>query len=327
MKKNSYSNILVVKNRAMGDAIIGTATIQYLKELYPNATISYLVPKWIAPLFEKVATRIDHVIGLDFKSLSDWWRNYKVISSLKPDCVFEMFQSGRTSKFFSLYCKLKGIPYFYHNHHTSTGPVLDQGKIKSNIQRDLDGAWTFFSGGEIPHYLNYKPVFTIDSQKRNQIIFGVVATRETKMWPLKFFAELSHKLEEDIIIPLSPSKVDQAIKEKLISYNIKAEFLEKPLKELPEALAGSKLYIGNDTGLKHLAIALGIPSYTLFGPEPPGEWHPYDTEKNPYYYLEGLTCRTREAHYCGLSVCPEMICLNQFGPDQLIAELSMKNMI
>lgn len=327
MNKSSYTNILVIKNRAMGDAIIGLSTIQYIKKIHPNAKITYIVPKWIAPLFKETEIAADEVIGMNFNTISDWWNNFFLIKKIKPDCIFEMFQAGRTKKFFSLYSKINFIPYYFHNHHVKSGPVYDQGKIKSNIQRDLDGAWTFFSQGEIPNHLDYEPKMKLGVDNKEQIILGVVATRETKMWPLEYYTELSKLLDYKIVIPLSKSSTDQKIKEKLIELGTQANFVEKSLGELPRELNGSKLYIGNDTGIKHLSIALGIPTFTLFGPEPPLEWHPYDTEKHPFYFREGLECRTRVSHYCGLSTCEEMICLNQYKPEQLLETLSKKGMI
>ena len=81
------------------------------------------------------------------------------------------------------------------------------------------------------------------------------------------------------------------------------EVLEEDLSKLPELFAQAKLYIGNDTGLKHLAVAMGMKTYTLFGPIPPNEFHPYSRREHPYFYREGLECRTVTAHFCGLSIC------------------------
>lgn len=46
---------------------------------------------------------------------------------------------------------------------------------------------------------------------------------------------------------------------------------------LPEAaacLARSALYVGNDSGLMHLAAATGVPTLGLFGPTPAAEYAP-----------------------------------------------------
>ena len=47
-----------------------------------------------------------------------------------------------------------------------------------------------------------------------------------------------------------------------------------PLPELASRLADATLFIGHDTGVSHLAAAVGIPSLVLFGPTDPAVWAP-----------------------------------------------------
>jgi heptosyltransferase-3 len=44
--------------------------------------------------------------------------------------------------------------------------------------------------------------------------------------------------------------------------------------DLARWLAGAALYIGNDSGITHLAAAVGIPVIALFGPASPDIWAP-----------------------------------------------------
>jgi ADP-heptose:LPS heptosyltransferase len=46
------------------------------------------------------------------------------------------------------------------------------------------------------------------------------------------------------------------------------------LYELACWLAGARLYIGNDSGITHLAAAAGAPALALFGPTDPAIWAP-----------------------------------------------------
>ncbi|MFT6070136.1 MAG: heptosyltransferase-2 [Bacteriovoracaceae bacterium] len=330
MTSISPKKILIVKNRAMGDSVMGISTVSYIKSLFPDSAIYYAIPAWVAPLFDKVEIGVDEVIPLKLNGFFDWWHLRKKVSEIAPDLIYEMHLSGRTEKFFSLYQKVYKIPYYFHNHHKkSGGKVFDQGVIKALIQRDLDGAWSYLGeGGEKPSYLNYSPKMKMKSSSKDQVILGIVATRETKKWPLSYYAKLCHKIFLDspstkILIPLSKSEEDLKAQQELEKLGIPptVEFLRSPLSDLPENLNGSKLYIGNDTGLKHIAIALGIKTFTFFGPEPPKEWHPYNESEHPYFYIPDLECRTRDAHYCGLHHCESMICLNQILPEQVILAL------
>ncbi|MCP4914206.1 MAG: glycosyltransferase family 9 protein [Oligoflexia bacterium] len=322
MSNSSIDRILVVKNRAMGDAVIGLSTLQYLRSIFPKSHITYMVPAWVAPLFQNTQTAADQIIGINLKGIKDALSLNSQVKAINPDIVFELFQSGRTAKFFKLHRFLGGYKYLSHNHHLKSGEsnIIDQGVYKANIQRDLDGVWSLISKprdlGEIPHYLNFEPKIEIQENilKDNSVIFGVVATRQTKMWPLEYYIDLAKKIKSfdnsiEIKVPLGPG--DNEIKKVLSKEQNLFEFIELPLNKLIPQIFSSQLYIGNDTGIKHIAIALGIKSYTLFGPEPPKEWHPYDIEKHPYFYRDGLECRTVNAHYCGLNTCDSMICLNK----------------
>jgi heptosyltransferase-3 len=57
--------------------------------------------------------------------------------------------------------------------------------------------------------------------------------------------------------------------------NARVEFWENlPLGILAKRLAGASAYLGHDTGVSHLAAALGVPSLLLFGPTDPAVWAP-----------------------------------------------------
>jgi ADP-heptose:LPS heptosyltransferase len=53
-----------------------------------------------------------------------------------------------------------------------------------------------------------------------------------------------------------------------------AWYLHMGLYELAERLGRARLYLGNDSGVTHLAAAMGIPTYALFGPSNDTQWSP-----------------------------------------------------
>ena len=46
------------------------------------------------------------------------------------------------------------------------------------------------------------------------------------------------------------------------------------MSELAVVLEESDVYVGNDSGITHLAAAVGIPVVALFGPSDPDMWGP-----------------------------------------------------
>jgi ADP-heptose:LPS heptosyltransferase len=49
---------------------------------------------------------------------------------------------------------------------------------------------------------------------------------------------------------------------------------ELTLEELAGVLAGGRLCVGNDSGVSHLAAALGTPTVAVFGATDPAVWAP-----------------------------------------------------
>ncbi len=320
--KNRPNKILIVKNRALGDSIIGLGTIAYIRSLFPSAEIIYCVPSWISPMYSKVEIAANRVMAFDLKSPFDWIRYLLLLYRKKFDLIIELHQSGRTRSFFQFLSMFAKVPYIFHNHNLRSGAlVIDQGVEKPAIQRDLDGAWSGLhrlklTGSDIPSFLSYPPHIQLkDISVKDRIVFGVVATRESKMWPLEYFKELAEILLKrdpslEIYIPLSKSPTDRSIKNRILAMGFpeRVKLVQVGLPQLPVVIAESKFYIGNDTGLKHLAVALARPTYTFFGPESPLEWHPYNLIEHKYFYIEEMECRTRSAHFCGIDRCDHLSC-------------------
>jgi len=313
-----------VKNRALGDTIISLGTLRYLRAILPNTQLFYFVPDWTVDLFDGTGVNDATIEGFRLQGIGDWFAMWSKMRKLQIDAILELSQGGRSALFFDMYSSVYRVPYFFHNHHSKVGVVRDQGVQKAIIQRDLDAAWTYFGWLQrcpVPNYLDFPPTFQMrDRPKIKRIILGVVATRETKMYPLEKYTELAnlirgHDFQIEIVAPLSASPEDKVIADKIAAMKAPIHTIVKPLNELPAYFKESLMYIGNDTGLKHLAVATELPTVTLFGPEPPLEWHPYDKTRHPYFFRHPLPCRYETGRtYCPLSKCASMICLKEMPP-------------
>jgi hypothetical protein len=83
-----------------------------------------------------------------------------------------------------------------------------------------------------------------------------------KNWPLDRFREVARRLPHPVRWCAGPEEtLPDAVR-----------FTD--LYELACWLASAHLYIGNDSGITHLAAAVGIPVVALFGPTDPSVWAP-----------------------------------------------------
>lgn len=101
-----------------------------------------------------------------------------------------------------------------------------------------------------------------------------------KNWPppqWKYLAESLLEAHPDLHLAILGGEADGAALEALgdLRKNPRVEFLENlPLTTLAQRLAGASAFLGHDTGVSHLAAALGLPSLLLFGPTNPAIWAP-----------------------------------------------------
>lgn len=105
------------------------------------------------------------------------------------------------------------------------------------------------------------------AEPEDVVVLHPFASNLAKQWPLESFRALASKLQA-VRWCAGPEDLQR-----------NPHFTE-PLKvienlgELAARLAGARAYIGNDTGITHLAAAVSIPVVALFGPTDPAVWAP-----------------------------------------------------
>jgi ADP-heptose:LPS heptosyltransferase len=92
----------------------------------------------------------------------------------------------------------------------------------------------------------------------------------TKNWPFDRFAEAARRLVggRPWLLVLGPAEEDIAPPPDAVSARGLA------LRTLGAVLARAGLFLGNDSGVSHLAAAAGTRTLVLFGPTDPAQWSP-----------------------------------------------------
>jgi ADP-heptose:LPS heptosyltransferase len=97
-----------------------------------------------------------------------------------------------------------------------------------------------------------------------------------KAWPEDYFVEIARRLASSgraVVVMWGPGEEERA--ERIKERAGEGVFLSPPLglAELPGFLSNLSLLVTIDSGLKHLAVAVGLRTLTVFGPTSPDEWH------------------------------------------------------
>jgi ADP-heptose:LPS heptosyltransferase len=100
------------------------------------------------------------------------------------------------------------------------------------------------------------------------------AGSESKRWPVECWASAWQQLR-DLGQPLIVCGPADETPARALADRLGAPLLrDLPLLELAAALTGCRALLGHDSGVSHLAAALGLPTLALFGPTDPVQWAP-----------------------------------------------------
>lgn len=102
------------------------------------------------------------------------------------------------------------------------------------------------------------------SEKSERIVLLTMTSREDKLWPEPRWIELARALGRPIVLPWG-SDDERARAERIANKLDGATVLPRSsLEDLARLFAGAHRVIGLDTGLTHLAAALGAPTIGIF---------------------------------------------------------------
>ena len=108
-----------------------------------------------------------------------------------------------------------------------------------------------------------------------------------RSWGINNFKDLCKELSKSYKVVLLGSEKDKEILDGISKSNNKIINTAGLLKlyEVPSVISKSKLFIGNDSGLTHIALKFNIPVIAIIGGGNYGKFFPYDEENPKVVYL------------------------------------------
>lgn len=301
--------ILVVKLDHIGDFVTALPPIRRLKALFPAASITVLAGP-ASKAFVALEPCIDEFIPFAFfharsqlgeRELTD--EDYAGLEAQLLPKHFDLAVDLRKHKSTRDILKHTGAQFLAGFDHSGQFPFLDialewdgdrslQPK-RSHVVDDLIGLVNAIGHASEPDRLLMQPpppAMPLDAMAPEiaaLFVKPVVAIHPgagniTKQWPVEHFSALIDLLVErhGVNILLVGGPDDVAVAEELVAHAARPEALgivagKLPLADLPRMLRNCVLYVGNDSGPKHIAAAVGLPTVGIHsGVVDPMEWGP-----------------------------------------------------
>jgi heptosyltransferase III len=240
---NKLPSRLIIRPGGIGDCILSLPAIQHLRADYTEVW----VPSPVAPLIRFAAARAIASTGIDVLGLPGVGAPAGLIDKLRSfDSIVSWYGANRAE--FCQEVRALGLPFQFLDALPRAGAKIHAADF---FLQQAGGA-----GVAVPR---------IECERVSRGDFAVIhpfsgSTR--KNWPLERFREVAARLGMPARWCAGPEEaLDDAVR-------------FENLYELGCWLASARIYIGNDSGITHLAVAVGTPVVAIFGPSDPAMWAP-----------------------------------------------------
>ena len=318
--------VLLVRLRSIGDTVLATPSIFALKRFLPHAQIDILLEGWVAPLLSGFPD-VDNVITLDRASVASRAQVARRLRQTRYDVAYNL-HGGTTATLLTRASGakhrvgFKTYQYARLHNHLSPSPIMLWGRDKTHsVEQQLAlVGWTGVPVTDRPSTcLGVSPEASAKIRDRltaaglnsNQsfALIHPAAAFATKQWAVEKFA----KVIEDLAARSIPSVILVAPSERVLGFELEKLSSTPAIilndLTLPEvvALCGcARLFVGNDSGIAHVAAAMDTPSVVIFGSSNRVHWQPW-TKAPSEVVFEDMPCQPCHGYFCEKFDRPECI--------------------
>ena len=330
----SVRRVLVVRLRSIGDTVLCTPSLIALKRFLPEAQIDILLEDWVAPVLDGFESA-DNVLTVGPSAIARF-AVAKDIRRQKYDVAFNL-HGGTTATFFVATSGARHrVGYsnyqysFLYNHLLSSPSDFWKRDPTHSAEQQL--ALLGFLGVPVEDRpksrlavtessmasLNGK-LSTVSTPLSLSEPFAVIhplAALKTKEWQLDKFARTAEFLNDKglaVAAVGTPGESDVLNELQSLSRVPISRLTNLSLPELAALNSKAKLFVGNDSGVAHIAAAVQTPSVVVFGSSNRNHWRPWTDAPNEIVY-ENFACQP----------CPGYEC-KEFGDPKCILTIPTEN--
>jgi ADP-heptose:LPS heptosyltransferase len=280
IEKDNVNRILICRpNHRLGNMLLITPIVQEAINKFPNAKIDLFVKGNIASIVFENYKEVDKVIALPkqhFKNLGTYLMYWLHLKMEKYDLVINCVEYSSSGKLSTRFSRAKHK--FYGTNFVEDSHEINIDEKNHIAKKTVYGLRTFLSkhgvtieNDNIPN-LDLKLtanelkegkeiVNKLTKNNKETITIFTYATGEkcySKEWWNTFYELLKLNFPDYNIIEILPA-------EKVSNINYQApSFYSKDLRQIGSIIANSKIFIGADSGMMHLASASQTKTIGLF---------------------------------------------------------------
>ena len=330
---DTIERVLVIRLRSIGDTVLTTPSLFALKRFLPHARVDVLLEDWVAPVLDGFP-HVDNVITLERKSTSARARVARQLRANNYDVVFNL-HGGTTA---TLLTRATGArhrvgyqAYQYaclHNHLSPSSSLLwGRDKTHSVEQQLALLGWTGVPVSDRPPTrlaVTPEASATIAARLEGAGLpaapFAVIhpaAAFATKQWAADKFGRVAEDVRSrGLAVVAITTPNEKPIIDAMNTVAPVAAFTELSLPEITALLARARLFIGNDSGIAHIAAAVETPAVVIFGSSNRAHWRPWANAAAEVVYEE-MECQPCHGYFCEKFDEPE--CIKRVPVERVIA--------
>jgi heptosyltransferase-2 len=281
LTRQPEARITVVRSGGLGDTILLLPALQLLRRALPEALLTLVGSEWAEGLAPLLSFNL-RVTRFDSPALASLFGGE---TALDPTGLFS------ASDAVILYTADPSSAFADNLRRLCRGPVVTWPVTPAS---DCHAALHFARAildrgdplGDLPVPILRAPS-EFDAWARSWLVerFGdgtcPVAVHpgsggRRKCWPAECIIETARALGGPILLLEGPADAEPAteVSRRLAPETPHARATDLGLPQVAALLARCRLYLGNDSGVSHLAAAIGVPTVAVFGPTDPAVWAP-----------------------------------------------------
>jgi heptosyltransferase-1 len=319
LRRGKMADILFIKTSSLGDVIHHMPALTEARKARPEARFTWLVEEAFAPL-----VRLHPAAG---EVIPVAWRRWRQ-SLYAPSTLAEIAASLRTIRahHYDLIVDSQGLlrsgitaRVAHGRRHGYDASSIREPlaamfyDVRHNVSRDLHAVERnrLLSGLSLGYQPQGAPDFGLDrarlrSQGEPYAVLLHATARTDKQWPEANWIALGQALAGqgiELVLPWG-TQAEHERSERIAAALPRARVPERaPLDAVARLIAGAQFVVGVDTGLLHLAAALGVPLVAIFAGSKPDLTGPVGSEQISVLGAQGAPPSVDEVKSAVENIC------------------------